>query len=431
LTLLKELSMHERQPLSPAGAARPDALLASAAGRRGFWRQKLGLAVAALSAVVITACGGGGTDSASTPSSSSGAERATAFAAGPITGFGSVIVNGVRYDDSAATVSDDDDRARSREQLKLGMMVEVEGAGLNAQAGTGRALRIRFGSQIVGPVDAVDAAAGTLTVLGQAVIVTDTTVIDDSLVGGLAALTAGTVVEVHAQFNAADGTYTAMRIEDDVNAATYKLRGVISQLDTTAKTFALGGQTINYSAVTELPNNLADGLTVRVRLQTAAVNGQWMATAVSTGRHKPDDGQHAHLRGAVTVFTSSTSFEINGLLVDASTASFPDGAEGVVLGAVVEVEGSTVNGVLVATKVELDGRHARERHEPELHGLISQLDTAAKTFVLRGITVWYGGDNVAFKDGSEADLANDRRVEVKGLPSDDRTRLEATKIEFE
>ena len=55
----------------------------------------LGLA-AALS---LFACGGsGGVDSGGTGS----------FASGPISGFGSVIVNGVHFDDAGATVSDDD-----------------------------------------------------------------------------------------------------------------------------------------------------------------------------------------------------------------------------------------------------------------------------------------------------------------------------------
>ena len=73
------------------------------------------------------------------------APSASAYAAGPVSGFGSVIVNGVRYDDSAALVQDDDGAPSSRDRLKLGWMVEVEAAAVDRAAGTGRALRIRFG----------------------------------------------------------------------------------------------------------------------------------------------------------------------------------------------------------------------------------------------------------------------------------------------
>lgn len=393
-------------------------------------RRQAGSLLLALSAAVITACGGGG-DSGSgvvTPP----AATATAYAAGPISGFGSIIVNGVRFDDSSATVLDDDDGGHGRGELKLGMMVQVDGSQLDKALSVGKALRIRFGSEIVGPVASVDSTAGSLVVLGQTVLVTGTTVFDDSLPGGLAALTAGTVIEVHAQIDSATSQYTATRIEAKSNALTYKLRGVVANLDTTAKTFTLGGEVINYAglAAADVPAALADGIIVRARLQTAQVAGQWVAVTLRHGVRKVEDRPDAHLRGAVTVFTSSTDFEVNGLKVNAATAAFPDGSAGVVLGANVEIEGAVVDGILVATKVELDDRHAGERHGIELHGNLSALDTTAHTFVLRGVTVSYS-DSVEFRKGSVANLVEGAKVEVKGRPSADRTTLVATRISFE
>jgi len=393
---------------------------------RPAWRQAATVLLA-LTAAIVTACGGGG--DAGTASTAGTTERATAYAAGPISGFGSVIVNGVRYDDSAASVSDDDDRARGREQLQLGMMVEVDGAAV--AGGLGRALRIRFGSEILGPVSAVDTGAATLVVLGQTVEVKDTTVFDGNITGGLAGIAVGAVLEVHAQYVASTGHYVATRIEAEADATSYKLRGLVSSLDTTARTFKIGSEVINYAGVTELASTLADGLRVRVRLQTTQVNGQWVATAVRTGVRKVDDRAEGHVRGAITVFRTATDFEVDGLKVHAATAAFPDGSAGVVLGAMVEVEGAIVDGVLVATKVELDGRHAKDRHGFELHGLISGLDTTAKTFMLRGIKVSYGATGLVWKNGSEASLADGKQVEVKGTPSADRSSLLATIIEFE
>jgi Domain of unknown function (DUF5666) len=392
-------------------------------------RRHAAAALMACTATFLVGCGGGG-DSADSPALAS--ESATSYASGPISGFGSVIVNGVRYDDSSATVLDDDDGGRSRDELKLGMMVEVDGAQMNRAAAQGRALRIRFGSEIVGPVGSVDASTGTLVVLGQTVRITSTTVFDDSLVGGLAALTAGTVVEVHALFDAASGSYIATRIEDEDNTSFYKLRGLIANLDTAAKTFTIGSEVINYAGLTvaDLPGVLADGQRVRVRLQTAQVAGQWVAVALRPGVRKIEDREEAHLRGAITALTSTAAFEVNGLPVDAASANFPDGSAGVVLGAQVEVEGKVVNGVLVATKVELDARHAGERHGFELHGAISALDAATRSFTLRSVRISYGVGTV-FRDGSAADLADGRQVEVKGTPSSDRTTLQASRIDFE
>lgn len=389
---------------------------------------------AALCAAVVAACGGGGDSGSGTTGSSGTAsgsvDRVTAYAAGPISGFGSIIVNGVRYDDSGAEVTDDEGRARGRDMLRLGMMVEVDGTAVSSSASTGRALRVRFGSELVGPVSAV--GASSLTVLGQTVNVTSTTVFDDTLTGGLAAIAVSDVLEVHALYDAATASYTAVRIEDAALATTYKLRGLVADLDTAAKTFTLGGQVVDYASVaaTELPAGLANGLRIHVRLQTTQVNGRWVATALRSGVRRVDDGLGAHLRGSITAFTSTSAFSVNGIPVDASGASFPDGSTGIVLGAVVEVHGTASNGTLVATKVELDSRHAGERHRFELHGTISALDTTARTFKLRNLTVSYG-DTVTWKDGTAANLVDGAKVEVKGALSADRTTLTATVIAFE
>jgi hypothetical protein len=388
-----------------------------------------------LSAAVITACGGGGGGVAETtaPAATGSAATATAYAAGPITGFGSIIVNGVRYDDSTATVVDEDDAGKTRDALKLGMMVEVDGNQFDRANNLCKALRIRFGSAIIGPVTQVSSAAGTLVVLGQTVAVTDTTVFDDSFVGGLGGISVGAVIEVHAQLDAATGKYTATRIEPRADALTYKLRGVVANLDITGKTFTLGDALINYGGIAadQLPEALANGLMVRVRLQTAQVNAQWVAVSVRHGVRKIEDRADAQLRGTITAFTTTSDFEVNGLKVNAAQASFPDGTSGVVLGAAVEVEGKVVDGVLVAAKVELDARHAQERHVVELHGPIGALDTTAKTFKLRGVNVSYGG-NVVFKDGSETDLKNGTaKLEVRGLLMADHSTVNATLIDFE
>ena len=65
---------------------------------------------------------------------------------------------------------------------------------------------------------------------------------------------------------------------------------------------------------------LADGLRVRVRLQTTQVNGQWVALTLRLGVRRVDDLPDARLRGIVTAFTSAQQFEVNGIPVDATNA---------------------------------------------------------------------------------------------------------------
>ena len=389
-----------------------------------------GLAKLFCVAIVLAGCGGGGSDSGSASN-----DTATAFAAGPITGFGSVIVNGVRFDDSGARITDDDDAVHSSGELKLGMMTEIDGTDVKADSAgnsRGRALAIRFRSEIVGAVSAVDATAKTLVVLGQTVDVTDNTMFGDGITGGLAGISAGNVVEVHGLLKVTTGHYTATRIELRPNATFFKLRGIVANLDATAKTFSIGGATISYAGllIADLPSALANGMLVRVKLQTAQVGGLWIATRIGNELRKIENRDEAELRGLITAFTSATQFSVNGIAVDATNAIFPDGRSGVVLGARVEVEGKAVDGVIVARKVSVEGE--REDHDRgfELHGAITTLDATAKTFVLRGVTVSFAG-TVEYRNGSAADLAVGKNVEVKGTLGSDGKSLTAVRISFE
>lgn len=392
------------------------------------WRAALAVSLAA--AAALAACGGGGTDAPAGGTVTPPAAASVSYTLGTVSGFGSVVVGGVRFDDSKASVTDEDGESHSSSDLRLGMTVQINGGRIDRTAGTAVAERVRFGSETVGPVTAVDAAAGSLTLLGQTIVVTANTVFDSSLAGGLTAVTPGMVLEVHGVLDQASGTITATRIEPKTGALFFRMRGVVSALDSTAKTFKIGSELINYAGITTVPASLVEGAVVRVKLQTTQVDGAWIATRLVSGKRQPDATSEAHVEGIITSFTSATAFAIDGLAVDASAARFSDGTTGIVLGARVEVEGTLNNGVLVATKVEVEERHNGGRRELELHGAITSVDTASQTFVLRTVTVSYAGEGVVFKNGTVADLKADARVEVHGVLSADRTRLQAQRIEF-
>ena len=376
-------------------------------------------------AALLVACGGGGGD---TPAV--GGATAQSFSSGPISGLGSIIVNGVRFDDSAARVEDEDGAAHAARELKLGMMVEVQAGSIDDSSARASASLIRFGSELRGPVASIDAAASTLRVLDQTIEVKPTTVFEDGL-AGFGAIGVGQVLEIHAQFNGATGRYVATRIEREDSAAEYRLRGRIAALDTATKTFKIGDAVINYGNLpaANLPT-LADGQRVRVRLQTAQVNGQWVATAVRSGVRRVDDIADARLRGLVTAFTSAQQFEVQGIPVDAGNASFEPNAAAVRLGALVEVRGRAVDGKIVATRVKLRDERDDDLQRVELHGDVSALDTTAQTFLLRDVKVNYSRV-IEWKDGRPADLANGKQLEVKGVWSEDRRVLFAVVIEFE
>ena len=365
----------------------------------------------------LTSCGGvdsGGTGSA---------------AVGPITGYGSIIVNGVRFDDSSAAVLDDAGNVRSRDQLRLGVMTVVDAFELTGSAGSQRAIAstIRISSEIVGPVDAVDPAAGRIEVLGQTVVVTPATVFDAA--GGLGSLQVGTVVEVYGRHDAVAGRYAATRIERKSGVEPYKLRGVIASVN--AQSFVIGGQRIGLA---QLPapdlQHVVAGRLVRVTLQTTAIGDLRIATAVTSGLRQLPDRDDAQVEGRISAWVSSRQFSIDGMAVDAAGAAFPDGEGGVVLGARVEVEGESRGGVVHARVVKVQGDEDSGNSVFELHGPIETLDTAGRTLTVRGVVVDFSG-NVQFRSGTASDLAVGRRIEVEGALSSDGSRVVAQEITFE
>ena len=408
-------------------------MFAPAAGRRAAGTTATGLvAILSFAAALVAGCGGGGGDAATAGSSTAPATASTAaYTQGTITGFGSVIVNGVRFDESTATVTDEDGSLKAASSLRLGMRVEVDSAKVDASTATARASAVRYGAQVLGPVSAV--AATSITVLGQVVDITATTVFDDSLVGGLAAVAVGAVVKVHGLADAATGHIVATRVEPETGATAYRLRGTVASLDTTFKTFAIGGAVISYAdlAASQVPDTLANGVALRVKLATTPANGAWVAQSLHVKASKPADTSVAHLRGAITAFTSATAFTVDGLVVDASNAAFPDGISGVVLGAQVEVHGTVSNGVLVATRVSIESKHrGDDDRKLELHGAITAVDATAKTFVLRGVTVSVAG-TVTYTGGTEAGLVVGAKVAVRGGVGSTRTQVLAVTIKFE
>jgi len=371
------------------------------------------LAIAGATAQLLTGCGGGG-DSSQAGLSSGGTGS---FTTGTVSGLGSIIVNGIRYDDSSAMVyaRDDDDAAVP---VKVGMVVVVQGGKVTPAANanslpTATATSITVGSEWKGPVEAIDTTLQTLTLLGQTVQLLASTVIEGE-VFRLADITTSMFVEVYGYLDPTTGVLQATRIETDDSApSTYRLTGVVSNLDTTARTFAIGNTLISYGGGTSLPTNWANGLQVRVRLSTTAVSGRWPATRIQAfesalAGNDDADGDEAELHGIVSGFQSAAAFMVNGIAVNASSAT----VSGTLANGVnVEVKGRVSSGVIVASEVEVKDEDEIENEDFEFHGTLSNVDTTARTFVLRGYTFSY--DNATTFEGLTLSNGSTDFVEVK------------------
>lgn len=343
---------------------------------------RAGLLAACL--VAVAGCGGG-TDGTGSPALSS-----AAITASGVMTKGSVIVNGVRYDDSAAIVTDD--RGRTTAALANGMVVKLRGR--RSDSGNGIAERVDVENELRAKITAINTAASP-----QSLVAAGVTVLADSQtvfagVANFAALTIGERVEVHG-LRDGSGTLRASRVE--VVAAGQgadELRGTASSINTGSDTFVLNGNiTVNYAGATFSPvdareTSLANGAVVEVRGNLAGS----VFTAVQVGIEDLEDdslrggpNEKQDVEGFVSGFTAHPgNFRVNGRSVTTTANTRFEGGTAVDLAnnVKVEVEGIVdAQGVLVASNIEF--RSVRV----QLHGRVTAADAAAGTVVVLGQTV--------------------------------------------
>jgi Domain of unknown function (DUF5666) len=387
--------------------------------------------VATSTSILLAACGGGsdstsnttstGTPAASGSPSTSGAPNGAggavdlapkSVAVGSITGFGSVIVDGVTFSDTTTTVlfdtSPDAPLAQTTSNLKLGMQVEMKHA-------NGAASEIFVASSLRGPVTAIDATNSKLTVLGQVVQVVTAGVEATSFEGfsAFADIKANDWIEVHAIENA-DGSLKATRIEREsaAESTSIKIAGKLSALDATAKTFKLGAMTINYANTTIRPTgaSLANAQRVVVFSDAAPVANVLAATKLRVREVKFPGMESGNIGGLITDFVSTSSFMVAGIKVDASKAKFDNGsATDLVNGAAVRVKGSLKDGVLTALALEFKGKLGAEAGIVSVKGVVTDF-VSASSFKLRGQTIDATG--ATFEGGVASDLGNGALIQL-------------------
>lgn len=313
------------------------------------------LLVLGLMAVTLVACGGG-----SGSGSGGGTATTSRTYQGTITGFGSVYVNGVRFDVDSADF-DDDGNAASQDDLHVGMQVTVSGS--DDGSGQGVATAVRYDDDLEGPVQAIDVAGGAMTVLGVTVDVAADTVFEGYSGLDDPALAVGHVVEVSGYFTAADtirATYIERKADSLLPGSEVEIKGDIGSLDTMAETFVVRGVTVAYGAaifddMTEA--DLADGLFVEAKGSwDGAVLQASRVEAESRGYDDLGEDEEFELKGPITALTDS-SIDVAGvsfLLGDG--VSYEDGnAAMLALDVMVEIKGQVnAEGQLVATRIEFE-----------------------------------------------------------------------------
>ncbi|MBT0665594.1 hypothetical protein KI809_14895 [Geobacter pelophilus] len=297
-------------------------------------------------------------------SSSSGGSGVAGTSKGVITALGSIFVNGVEYATTSSSVTVDKSSGTESE-LKVGRVVTVKGSQSDDLHGI--ATTVEYKDNLEGPVDVTPTAGATqFQAFGQTISVNTTAATvaaGKTVFQGFTALTdlaAGSVVEVSGMPDA-NGIIQASYIEkksSTLATSSIELKGAISTLNTTAKTFKINGLTVDYSvaSLNDLSSGIANGLYVEVSGSggnyTLGASPTFKATKVENDKEDANgtEGAKLSVEGFVTGFTQgNNTFKVNGQTVNTGTLSL----SGIDMTKKIEVEGVLSSGVLMASRIKM------------------------------------------------------------------------------
>lgn len=410
------------------------------------FKSRLALSLVISGATLLQACGGGGgggSDEVSViPNDNPGGVAVyaptTTNYLGTISGLGSIVVNGVRFETTSASVLDSDDLYGSTaysSPLTLGMTVALQGDADESQS-LGRAQKIRLVGGVRGTMTAYTAGA-SMVVGGQTVALNANTLYVNAA-GQPVTLQANDFVNVYGLMQA-DNSFLATRVIQS-SAANSILDAAWRGQSSGVLTSSAGDVVLN------LDTGGGTAYTVSCPVATCSVQP---SRAALTGTHavrvlSSDDTQRTVINGVTTVAASRIQVldasqllawdgssvgrtKIKGVATTNGSQWFVAGVPVIsslpwVTGAFYEVKGTLTNGQLTVTQRELEGQESyrevvnggtRSYYRNELYGAVSQLQGNIVT--VQGVTVDLS--QAYFERGSLATIANGDYVEVKGTLS--------------
>jgi hypothetical protein len=315
-----------------------------------------------LASFTFSTCGGSGTDLAG------GGSSGTGVSTGSITGFGSVVMNGMHYLTDSDVAPDfithktshgmDNTSMMVSDLFRVGMVVTIH-HGPNDN----NALEIEYRDNLQGPIAAKNSGAeNTVTILGQIVVVDDAAVSPPLELNEIAQVSG--FVDSAGRIRA---TYIGRNPQSHHHGGEFEVKGFVSDLSSSATSFQLGplpdgtGTTVTVSCAPGMGTGLDNGMYVQVVTTGAQpVSGPISATRIEklSPRTVFPDKARVDLEGLVTVSPSGSgnplSFAVEGKRVqmDGNT-KFPAGgaAADIQPDVRLQVQGMENGGVLSAGNI--------------------------------------------------------------------------------
>lgn len=393
------------------------------------WSSHMNQMLLIIGVALLQACSGGGSSSASSAGPTS--------INGTVTGFGSVMVDGVEVEDAYARIAHENaDGTLSNDVLQMGQRVRL------THDGAGRASQVLIDAAVIGLASQIDTAANTLKVAGQTVIV-NTNAANGPLTifGGaytnLSDVLANDLVQVHGTpvFDAGTSRYQvqATRIQRDSGVARVQVNGLIANYSATngVARFDLNGLTVNTTVSTLIrptESILANGLQITAYGSSLSANAL-TATHIRVNRNQDSGNTNslAQLSGLVSNYSSAAgTFTLQGTTVRLGTVTAPANLAN---SAYVLVKGSVgADGSVTATSITVRTSDASSSlAQVQLIGPISDF-VDNSNFMVRGVPV--DAHNVTSFTNCFATppLANDTEVRVRATQQANTAVVLATSV---
>ena len=327
-----------------------------------------------------------------------GGSGVISYSVGTLTGFGSVLINGSRFDTTTADFLVNGQPA-VQNQLRVGMQLTAQ-----VDFDTAAADQVDYTAALIGPIDSAPDVSGRFQVLSRTIVIGAGTVLD-SLIS--TDLVPGRAIEISGVTDA-NGDLIASYIRPAVNSEL-QVAGTVSsvgdnQQRITVRNINITLEQADVSSLNGTP--LAPGTAVIVTAMANQYNASTntlTASSVAPGISiAQTEDARIELTGFVQTFDSVSSFSVDGLQVTTSTATQYEAVDGLVLDAsavfinsLIEVEGR----FLSTGAVEAERIVVLPVENTELVGRLEAIDSGAKTVMILGVPVQattvtrFSGDN--------------------------------------
>ena len=316
---------------------------------------------------LLVACGGssGGSDTTA-------GIGGTGIVSGKITGFGSIHVNGGKFETDNSLFDVDGETFVGQEgqnKLAVGMVIRLRVDTENGDFSS-TALDVVYDAEIEGPVTTPTVVNTTIKegiVFGKTITFDQANTIFEGTtnfanIGVQGDPGVEDVIEVSGfRVSATEITATYVRFIEDLGPnSEIELRGIITDYDEGVppgipETFKIAGITIETDVDTEIevPNGmLVDGLYVEVEGGYQSPTSVLAEEIELEDEDFDDDIDKISLEGVVDRFTDNSDFFVGSQRVNASTAQFSPPGLMLMDRLNVEVEGPIIGGILIADEVE-------------------------------------------------------------------------------